>query len=83
MRLIFNFRRSLVYEFTGTAMSNLAKMLHAIGRHEDALEMQKKALEFRRRVLPEHHPEIGEGHVRRDGKTSLILTCLMCRLDYG
>jgi hypothetical protein len=43
-------------------MSNLAKMLHAIGKHEDALEMQKRTLEFRRRVLPEHHPDIGEGH---------------------
>jgi hypothetical protein len=65
MRLPFDFRRSLVYEFTGTAMSNLGKMLHAIGWHKEALEMQNEALKFRRRVLPEHHPDIGEGVMAR------------------
>ena len=43
-------------------MSNLASTYFALGRHEDALAMQERALEFRRRVLPENHPHIGEGH---------------------
>jgi hypothetical protein len=30
-----------------------------LGRHQDALVMAEKALEFRRRVLPENHPQIG------------------------
>ncbi len=46
-------------------MSNLGKMLHAIGWHKEALEMQNEALKFRRRVLPEHHPDIGEGVMAR------------------
>ncbi len=44
----------------GTAMSNLACSYHALGRHADALVLQEKVLEFRRRVLPEDHPDIGE-----------------------
>jgi hypothetical protein len=55
-----NFTRSMVYKCAGTAMAKLAKILHALGRHKDALEMQKEALEFMRRVLPENHPDIGE-----------------------
>ena len=34
-----------------------------LGRHADALAMQERVLEFFRRVLPEDHPDIGEGHV--------------------
>ncbi len=41
-------------------MSNLAMTYGALGRHADALVLQEKALEFRRRVLPEDHPDIGE-----------------------
>ena len=44
-------------------MSNLAATYYALGRHSDALAMQESVLEFRRRVLPEDHPEIGEGPV--------------------
>ena len=44
-------------------MSNLASTYGALGRFEDALAMGEAALEFRRRVLPEDHPDIGEGHV--------------------
>jgi len=40
-------------------MGNLANTYLALGRHQDALAMQEKALEFRRRVLPDNHPHIG------------------------
>ena len=42
-------------------MHNLAISYSALGRHEEALEMRVKTLEFYRRVLPENHPDIGEG----------------------
>ena len=40
-------------------MNNLANTYYALGRHQDALVMQEKTLEFRRRVLAENHPDIG------------------------
>jgi len=40
-------------------MNNLAATYSALGRHQDALVIQDKTLEFWRRVLPEHHPLIG------------------------
>jgi hypothetical protein len=43
----------------GDAMSNLASMYRALGRHQDALVLQEKTLEFYRRVQPENHPHIG------------------------
>ena len=43
----------------GVAMGNLAAAYSALGRHQDALVMGEKMLEFRRRVLPENHPDIG------------------------
>jgi hypothetical protein len=43
----------------GSAMNNLADTYSALGRHEDALDLQEKTLEFRRRVLPQNHPDIG------------------------
>ena len=42
-------------------MGNLAASYSDLGRHDEALEMEEKTLEFRRRVLPENHPDIGEG----------------------
>ena len=42
-------------------MNNLAISYSALGRHRESLEMREKTLEFRRRVLPENHPDIGEG----------------------
>ena len=48
-------------------MSNLAMTYSALGRHADALAMQEQVLEFRRRVLPANHPDIGEGCEGRDG----------------
>ena len=47
----------------GTAMSHLASTYSDLGRHNEALAMRERVLEFRRRVLPEDHPDIGEGHV--------------------
>jgi hypothetical protein len=43
----------------GQAMHNLAATYSALGRHQDALVLQEKTLEFQRRVLPENHPQIG------------------------
>ena len=40
-------------------MGNLANRYFALGRHQDALAMQEKTLEFMRRVLPDNHPHIG------------------------
>jgi hypothetical protein len=42
-------------------MNSLAMTYRALGRHADALAMFERALEFRRRVLPANHPDIGEG----------------------
>ena len=47
----------------GTAMSNLASTYSDLGRHNEALAMRERVLELYRRVLPEDHPSIGEGHV--------------------
>jgi len=51
-------------------MSNLAFTYYELGRHQDALVLQEKTLEFRRRILPENHPDIGVIHL-----CLLILTC--------
>ena len=44
-------------------MGNLAETYSDLGRHDDALAMKERVLEFQRRVLPENHPDIGEGDV--------------------
>ncbi len=44
----------------GTTMGNLAVTYRDLGRHQEALMMGEKTLEFWRRVLPENHPQIGE-----------------------
>ncbi len=41
-------------------MDNLANTYGALGRHADALVLREKVLEFRRRVLPEDHPDLGK-----------------------
>ncbi len=67
-------------------MSNLASSYYKLGRHEDALAMNERALESWRRVLPENHPDIGEGRVGScvacmrgvlivRGRGLLIVTC--------
>jgi hypothetical protein len=48
-------------------MNNLAMTYRALGRHADALAMMERVLEFRRRVLPADHPDIGEGCEGWDG----------------
>ena len=40
-------------------MSNVASVYSELGRHQDALAMKEKTLEFHRRVLPASHPHIG------------------------
>jgi hypothetical protein len=40
-------------------MGNLAAAYRGLGRHQDALVLGEKTLEFRQRVLPENHPDIG------------------------
>ena len=47
-------------------MNNLAATYSDLGRHADALAMGEQVLEFRRRVLPANHPDIGEGCAGRD-----------------
>jgi hypothetical protein len=44
-------------------MSDLGVTYIALGKYADALPMFERVLEFRRRELPENHPDIGEGHV--------------------
>ena len=39
-------------------MGNIATTYIALGRHQDALVLHEKALEFFRRVLPENHLDI-------------------------
>jgi len=48
-------------------MLGLANSYSALGRHQEAVEMREKTLEFRRRVLPENHPDIGEGDAAYGG----------------
>ena len=43
----------------GASMNNLANMYFTLLRLQDAVLLGEKTLEFRRRVLPENHPEIG------------------------
>jgi len=48
-------------------MGSLAISYSHLGRHQEAVEMREKTLEFRRRVLPENHPDIGEGDAAYGG----------------
>jgi hypothetical protein len=52
-------------------MSNLASTYSALGRHADALALEEQVLEFRRRVLPSNHPDIGDGCAGRDALHAL------------
>ncbi len=47
-------------------MNNLAATYRELGRHADARAMGEQVVEFRRRVLPANHPDIGEGCAGRD-----------------
>jgi len=57
--LVFDLTCDLTRSVLGSAMGNLAAAYSAFGRHQDALVLQEKTLEFHRRVLPENHPDIG------------------------
>ena len=59
LRLIHWSRLRLTLSALGNAMSHLANTYSALGRHQEALVMGEKTLEFQRRVLPENHPDIG------------------------
>ena len=60
--------------FEGLAMNNLSFSYVSFGRHADALVFREKVLEFRRRVLPEDHPNIGEADCMIDNLHLLIVT---------
>ncbi len=40
-------------------MSNLGNTYSDLGRHQDALVMKEKMIEFWQLVLPANHPDIG------------------------
>ncbi len=40
-------------------MHNLGLSYGQVGRRDDALVLLKQTLDFRQRLLPENHPEIG------------------------
>jgi hypothetical protein len=40
-------------------MGNLAGTYSRLGRHQDALVLHEKTLEFRWHVLPQNHPSVG------------------------
>ena len=52
-------RCDLTRSAIGATMGNLADAYGALGRHQDALVLHEKTLEFLRRALPENHPNIG------------------------
>ena len=62
-------------------MGNLANSYSDLGRHEEALAMMERVLEFDRSVLPENHPDIGEGHVRRGDCMRLVDCDATCFAD--
>ena len=53
-------------------MGNIAVSYSKLGMHEEALAMQERVLEFRRRVLFGNHPDIGEWHVQSGVCTRLV-----------
>ncbi len=57
--LVDRLRWRLTLSALDGTMSNLAGSYAALGRHQDALVIIEETLEFRRRVLPSNHPDIG------------------------
>ncbi len=70
-------------------MHNLASSYSALGRHEEALAIRERVLEFMIRVLPENHTDIGEGRVRSGGACGVLsvrgwgLLTVTCRLGHA
>ncbi len=62
-------------------MNNVALTYKTLGRHADALAMGQRVLEFRRRVLPENHPSIGERSVWSFSRNIFILRCAGVAMD--
>ncbi len=62
--------RDMTRSVLGQSMHNLAETYSALGRHQDALVLHEKTLEFRRRFLPENHKDIG-------------ISCLNACVSYG
>ena len=56
-------------------MGNLASSYSNLERHKDALAMRERVLMFYHRVLPENHPDIGEGHVYTCAEWCLHAAC--------
>ena len=51
--------RGLTLSATGDAMGHLSLTYSALGRHQEAVVMGEKTLEFQRRAQPENHLQIG------------------------
>jgi hypothetical protein len=49
----------LTHSSSVDAWAVLAKTYYGLSRHEDALLLQHKILDFNRRVFPENHHQIG------------------------
>jgi hypothetical protein len=50
----------LTVSVPGDTLANLAVTYGKLGRHQDALVLREKVLEWSRRALPANHPDIGE-----------------------
>ena len=59
-------------------MNNLGATYRALGRYADAVAMGDRALEFYRRVLPDNHPNIGEGYVWSDALDVVDYDSCLC-----
>ena len=59
-------------------MYNLAISYFALGRHDEALELRERTLEFQRRVLPENHPDIGEVDAMYSGGARCVARLICC-----
>ena len=55
--LTCNLTRSVI----GDAMANVGMSHMELGQYQEALVLMEKALELKRRILPENHPQIGVG----------------------
>jgi hypothetical protein len=44
-------------------MGSLAETYYYLKKYDDALALEEEVLLMYRRVLPEDHPDVGEGHM--------------------
>ncbi len=62
-------------------MGNLSHIYYELGRYADALAIQERVLDHKRRFLPENDPEIGEHDVHSDSflhVSAFIVKLLQC-----